>query len=300
MNSTVDNDIKKYTTFKIGGRAKALHLPKNKDEFLELLQSSEVQPIILGGGSNVLVSSIGVEEDVIITSKLVDFSFADNIVTVSCGTKAQKLSREAQLRGLSGFEFMIGIPGTLGGLVYMNAGAHNQSVSEHFVSAEIFDLETQKIITLNKDEMNFSYRHSVLREKSYVLLSAKFELKSEAQEKIDNIVQRNIDFRKQHQPSLAEPNAGSVFKNPQNDSAGRLLDLAGVKSLSSGGACVYEKHANFIINKNNATSEDVSQLMLNMRSLVQTKYNICLKPEIKFIGIKSEKEQRIWAELLSN
>ena len=300
MNCTAsENEIKKYTTFKIGANAKKIYVPTELVDFVELLKKLK-SPLILGAGSNILASSTEIDREVIVTTGLNKFDFVNNEVTVQCGVKAQRLSKEAMDRSLSGFEFMIGIPATVGGLLVMNAGAHNQTTSECFVSADVFDMKSKKIITLTKEQMNFSYRHSILSEKNYVLLSAKFELIQQDYEKIQNIVERNLEFRKKHQPSLAQPNAGSVFKNPPNDSAGRLLDLAGVKSLTCGGACVYEKHANFIINQNNATSEDVSQLMLNMRNLVKNKYNICLKPEVKFVGIKTKKEQQIWQELLSN
>lgn len=299
MNYTNETEIKNYTTLKIGGEAKNLYLPVSVAEFVDQLKNLK-SPIIIGAGSNVLVSSLGVDEAVIITKNLNGFSFEENIITCECGLKAQTLSAEAKKHGLSGIEFMIGIPGTVGGLVAMNAGAHNQNVSQVFKEAQIFDVENKKIFTLKKDDMNFSYRHSILSEKKYVLLSAKFELTFDDKEKINELMQRNTEFRKKHQPSLAQPNAGSTFKNPENDSAGRLLDLAGVKSLSCGNACVFEKHANFIINQGNASSEDVSQLMLNMKNMVKNKYNISLKPEIKFIGKKSEKEQKIWEELLNN
>ena len=227
------------------------------------------------------------------------FNFSGNTIEAECGVMGISLAKEAQRRSLSGVEFMIGFPGTIGGNVYMNAGAHGQSTADCFVSCEAFDKETGKIITLTNKELEFGYRKSILSEKNYILISAKFELKPKEQTQIDDIMTRNIEFRKTHQPSLAMPNAGSVFKNPEGDSAGRLLELAGVKTLTCGDAQVFEKHANFIINTNNATSEDISQLMFKMYNAVKEKYTIRLTPEIRFIGEKTAKEQEIWKELLS-
>ncbi len=309
-----ENELKKYTSFQVGGLAENVYFPGTKEELVKLLAEnapptpplprkgggSNASPIILGAASNVLISSSGVKEDVIITTGVKSFQITDNFVEAECGAKGQLLARETQKAGLSGFEFMIGFPGTVGGMIYMNAGAHNQNISDVFVSCDVFDMKTKKVLTLDKADLKFSYRRSVLGEKDYVLLSAKFELVKEEQEKIDDIIERNIEFRKQRQPSLAMPNAGSVFKNPEGDSAGRLLDLAGVKALSVGGAKVFDMHANFIVNFNNATSLDISQLMLNMYNMVREKYNIRLKPEIKFIGTKTEEEQKIWEELLNN
>ena len=292
-------EVKKYTTFKIGGDAEALHFPKTVEEFVDLLKAAK-NPLVLGNGSNVLVSSEGISGDVIFTTELCKIEINDGKIFAECGVKGQSLAKEAQVKSLSGFEFMIGIPGTIGGMVYMNAGAHNQQISDEFVSCCVYDVKAKKVITFKKDEMKFGYRNSVLRSGNYILLNAEFELKEDDQAKIDNIIERNIEFRKKHQPSLSMPNAGSVFKNPIGDSAGRLLDQAGVKSLSVGGAKVYEGHANFIINSADATSLDVSRLMLNMQNMVKNRYNIKLEPEVKYIGKKTKEEEQIWAELLSN
>ena len=292
-------ELKKYTTFKIGGEAKAVYFPKSIEEFVDLMKSIK-NPLIFGGGSNLLISTAGIEQEVIFTTSLCDIKINGTKIIAQCGVKGQTLAKEAQKASLTGFEFMIGIPGTIGGMIFMNAGAHNQQISNCFSSCKVFDLNKKEILTLSKEEMCFDYRCSVLKGGRFILLSAEFDLQKDEQEKIDNIVERNIEFRKKHQPSLSTPNAGSIFKNPMGDSAGRLLDQAGAKSLSVGGAKVYDGHANFIVNVDNATSTDVSQLMLNMYKMVKNKYNIELEPEVKYFGIKTKEEEKIWQELLNN
>ena len=290
-------EIKKHTTFKIGGIAKRVFFPKSVEAFINLLHELE-NPVILGACSNVLISDDGIEEDVILTTKMNNFSVENNRIYAECGVKVPMLAKTAEENSLSGMEFMIGFPGSIGGAVYMNASAHSQSISDTFVNCRIFDLEKKEIITLNKEEMKFGYRTSIMQSKQYVLLDANFELRIENKDEISSIMKRNLDFRKDRQPNLATPNAGSIFKNPANDSAGRLLEKAGVKGLKCGGASVWLGHANFIINDNNATSKDVSNLMNKMYNMVKTKYTIELIPEVRFIGKKSKEEVELWNMML--
>ncbi|MDD3236522.1 MAG: UDP-N-acetylmuramate dehydrogenase [Candidatus Gastranaerophilales bacterium] len=291
-----DYDIKLHTTFKIGGPAKNVYFPKTVQELVFLLKKNP-NSIVLGSCSNIIVSSDGVEEDVIITSKLSDFLFSGNSIKVSCGTRAPLLSKECLAQNLSGFEFMIGFPGSMGGMVNMNASAHSQAVSDKFVSAKVFDRNSKQILNLSKNDMMFDYRTSILAKKPYVLLEAVFDLQPKEKAEIEELMQRNLEFRKLHQPSLKLPNVGSIFKNPENDSAGRLLDLSGAKELSFGGAKVWENHANFIVNVSNATSHDIINLMYKMYSLVKEKYTIELKSEVKFIGKTDIEEDKLWQKL---
>jgi UDP-N-acetylmuramate dehydrogenase len=203
-------------------------------------------------------------------------------------------SQMAYNSSLSGFEFMIGFPGTIGGNVYMNAGAHGQNISDTCVEVCLYDTKSKEVIYIGKDKLAFGYRHSLLQDGRYILLSAEFELKKASQDEIKALMDRNLEFRKNIQPSLANPNAGSVFKNPENDSAGRLLDKAGVKSFDLPRARVWANHANFIVNKGDATSEDILTLMVMMYNAVKNQYTIELKPEIIFLGNKTEKEEELW------
>lgn len=297
IKSFENYELKKHTTFKIGGCAKKVWFPNTEEEFVYLLSTLK-EPIVLGGCSNVLVSSAGVDNDVILTTDLRDFSIDGNIITAQCGVKAPLLSQEAQKHGLSGFEFMIGFPGTVGGIVHMNASAHSQSVSDTCFSAKVFDADSKSVLNLSKTELAFKYRSSILDKKNYILLSAKFELKIDDKEQIQALMKRNLEFRKTKQPNLTTPNAGSTFKNPPNDSAGRLLELAGAKTLSIGGAKVWSGHANFVVNTGNAVSKDISHIMNKMYNMVKEKYTIELEPEVKFIGIRDKEEEELWNTML--
>lgn len=292
-------ELKKHTTLQIGGCGERVYFPETISELEEVLQK-EPEALVLGNGSDVLISSEGVKGAVIITTNLTGFKIEGTKVTADCGVKAPVLSRETAEKGLSGFEFMLGIPATIGGMVYMNASAHNQSVADVFKSCKVYDTENKRTIILNNDEMQFEYRKSVAAIKKYIILSAEFELKQSDKAQVQALMNRNLEFRKQKQPSLALPNAGSTFKNPENDSAGRLLEKAGVKSKIIGGAKVWENHANFIVNIGYATSYDVLKLMYKMYSEVKVRYTIELSPEIKFYGIANEEEKEIWETMTKN
>ena len=324
-----DFDIKNYTSFKIGGKIKKVYFPETIEEFVQILKD-EPNAFVSGNWSNTLLSSYGYIGSIISTSKLdgIEIKYksviADEVpqseqiaqqvrddglikndndlfakndkitVIAGAGAKGPKLAQIAAEKGLSGLEFMIGFPGSIGGEVFMNAGAHGQSISDNLVSAKVFD--GKNIITLTKEDMDFSYRHSICQERNYIVLEAEFELMPENPDKIKQKMAENLEFRKAHQPSLALPNCGSIFKNPDNNSAGKLLDECGVKGLQIGGAKVWENHANFIVNTENATSTDVLKLMLEMKNRVKDKFGIELIPEIKFLG-DNEDEVRLCEQL---
>ena len=297
MIECIENyDLKPHTTFKIGGLAKKVYFPKTKEEFVEVLNATE-NPIVLGGCSNVLISSKGISQPVIMTSKLDKYEFDNEFLTAQCGVKGGIISKEAQKLSFSGLEFMIGFPGWVGGMVYMNASAHNQAVSDIFIEGEVLDLQNKKILTLTRDDMKFSYRKSIMQIMPYVLVSAKFKLEKKEPGLINDLMERNLEFRKTRQPNLSEPNVGSIFRNPAGDSAGRLLDLIGAKNFKSGGAKIWHNHANFIVNTGNATSSDVLNLIKMCYDEIYKDYMIKLVPEIKYIGDMSEEEKNIWNEL---
>jgi len=286
-------EIKNYTTYKIGGLVKTVYLPETQAEFTELLREKN-NALVLGNCSNILFSSNGYQGEIILTTELKQFEIKGTHIFTSCGVKGPLLAQKAAEEGLSGFEFMIGFPGSIGGDIYMNAGAHGQNISDCIVQCCLFDKTTKEIVYKTKDELEFGYRKSILQNGRYILVHAEFELKKMPIEEIKALIDRNLEFRKSIQPSLSKPNAGSVFKNPENDSAGRLLDKAGVKSYDLPRARVWQNHANFIINKGDATSEDILTLMVMMHNAVKNQYTIELKPEIIFIGDKTEKEEELW------
>jgi len=288
-----DFEIKNLTTYKIGGKVKKVYLPESQAEFTELLREHE-DAIVLGSCSNILFSSNGFDGEIIITTELKQYEIRGTHVFASAGVKGPLVAQKTAEAGLSGFEFMIGFPGSIGGDICMNAGAHGQCISDYIVRCSLFDKETKEVVYKTKEEMDFSYRHSLLKSGRYILLHAEFDLKKGTPEEIKSLIERNLEFRKTVQPSLATPNAGSVFKNPENDSAGRLLDKAGVKTFDLPRARVWENHANFIVNKGDATSEDILTLMVMMYNAVKNQYTIELKPEIIFLGDKTEKEEELW------
>lgn len=292
-------DIKNETTFRIGGKVKKVAFPESIEEFVELLKSGKYK-YVLGNCSNVLFSSNDIDENIILTKYLDKFEIGNLTVKVQCGALGPKVAQACQKESLSGFEFLVGFPGSFGGMICMNASAHNQAIADSFLSARIYDLNSNKILNFTKEQMQFDYRKSILSSGNYVVLDAVFKLTKGNPETIDEIVNRNIEFRKKHQPSLQFGNAGSIFKNPKNDSAGRLLDLCSMKNEKVGGAIVFQNHANFILNVNNATSTDVLNLMQKMQSKVKEKYRIELMPEIKFIGGTETKETEIWKTITEN
>ena len=285
-------EIKDLTTFKVGGKVARLYLPKSQSELVYLLKTLD-DYILLGNCSNVLFSSQGYDGNVILTTGLKYYDIRGTLVIAECGVKGPLLSQKAAEAGLSGFEFMIGFPGTIGGEVCMNASAHGQAISDRLLRCCLFDKDTKEVVYKEKSEMGFSYRSSLLKSGRYVLLGAEFELTKGESTEIKALMDRNLENRQNVQPKLTHPNAGSVFKNPPNDSAGRLLEKAGAKSLKYNGAEVWEKHANFIVNEKNATSEDVLGLMLKMYTAVKEMFTIELVPEIVFAGNKTENEEEI-------
>lgn len=299
------NDIKFYNDFlltnfntlKIKSRAKLFFMPDNYGEMITLFKRyKDFNPVVIGNGSNILFSSKGVDEPVIYSGNINFISHLGNIIEVESGVKAQALAKYAYEKKLSGLEFLIGIPASVGGCVYMNAGAHGQTISDCLISAKLYDVENKKIITLKKDELNFSYRHSILKEKKYIFLSGKFELKKTNKEEIKALMDENLIFRKERQPSLALPNAGSVFKNPSDCefSAGALIDKCGFRGYRVGDCEVWENHCNFIINKGNATSTDYTNIVFDIYTKVKEKFNIELVPEIIYIGKMTRGEEEKW------
>lgn len=284
-------EVKNLTTFKIGGNIARAYFPTNIDEFVEVL-ALEPDALVFGNLSNTLVSTEGYDGAVILTTKMSEITFEDNNVKAHCGVKGPLLSKKAAEKGLSGLEFMIGFPGSVGGEVCMNASAHGQALCDCLKTVTLFSKDCG-VFVLSNEEMKFDYRTSICHSEPFVVLSAEFKLMPKKQEEIEQKMSENLAFRKSHQPSLTLPNCGSVFKNPEGHSAGRLLDEVGAKSLSVGGSRVWENHANFIVNDKGGTSEDVLKLMFEMYSMVKDKFNIELEPEVRFLGGNNENEVKL-------
>ena len=285
-------EIKNLTTFKIGGKISEVFFPESVEEFVQILEQNGNLPVF-GNLSNTLISNDGFDGKIALTTKMNSIQIEGSKVVADCGVKGPKLSQEVCKAGLSGLEFMIGFPGSIGGEVFMNASANGQCISDKLTYVTCYSSE-KGIVKYSKDDMEFEYRKSRCKRDKLIVLQAEFQLDTKPKEEIQRQMDENLAFRKSHQPSLALPNCGSIFKNPQGDSAGRLLDSVGAKDLKIGGARVWENHANFIVNDNNGTSSDILELMFEMYTKVKKSYNIELEPEIIFLGGLNKKENEIW------
>lgn len=287
-NISISEPLSRFTTFRIGGPADYYLEPKDRDDLMKLikyLKEINYPYIIIGNGSNILISDDGIRGAAI----NLEFGFTKievmkNKVFAEAGIRLSKLVDVCIEHSLVGIENLAGIPGTLGGAILMNAGAYGGEISDYIKVVEV--LEGTEIKFLKKEECGFSYRKSNLEGK--IILSAEFELpfgdKTKAKERRKELLLK----RNQSQP-VELPNAGSIFKNPSGDYAARLIEQAGLKGLTIGGAKVSEKHANFIVNFNNAAANDVLELMKVIQQTVFQKFGIMLEPEIKMIGFDKDR-----------
>lgn len=277
-----------HTTFKIGGKADVFVLPCSFDAFcisLKAAKENGVPYFILGRGSNILVSDDGIEGAVISTAALDKVEVFDNCIKCNAGTKLVSVCNTALENSLCGLEFAYGIPGSIGGALYMNAGAYGGEMKDVVSSAKCIDKDGN-IIELSVEDMNLSYRNSVFKSNGFVILEVTLNLKkgdkNEIRFKMDDLISR----RKSKQP-LEYPSAGSTFKRPEGNFAGTLIEKCGLKGTGVGGAFVSKKHAGFVINKENATAKDVLLLVDKIRDTVFEKEKIKLEPEIIFVGRKN-------------
>ena len=281
----MNEPLKKHTTYGIGGPADLMISPNSKQDLIkviEIINENKIQLTILGSGSNVLVSDDGIRGVVIsLKNSLKQIEVADNILYAECGTMLGKIVKYAVKNHLIGLENLNGVPGTLGGALIMNAGAWGGEISENLVHVELINSKSE-VKKIQKKDLNFSYRQSSF-DKDDILLSAKFNLKKADK----NIIKENFmeaqSGRKKSQP-LNKRSAGSLFKNPKNISAGKLLDDAGLKGFSIGDAKISDKHANFFINDGNASSNDMLMLIKKAHQEVKDRFNVNLSLEVKLLG----------------
>ena len=274
-----------YTTYKVGGNALALVYPNDVEDLIKLinyLKENKIKFKILGNGSNLIFSDETYEGVLIKLSEFNNLEINDTVVTVGSGYNLVKLSLKTARMGLSGLEFAAGIPGTIGGAVFMNAGAYKMDMS--YIVSEVKVLTPDMTVkTLYNKDLDFHYRSSFLQKnKDYICLEAKLVLKHGDVNKIMEVIADRKQRRLLTQP-LEYPSAGSVFRNPENDYAGRLIEELGYKGKNIGGAYVSEKHANFIINKDHATASDVRNLINEIKEKVKEKYGIELIVEQEFV-----------------
>jgi UDP-N-acetylmuramate dehydrogenase len=275
-----------YTTWKIGGPADALVIPATKDKLVEtvkLLNSYRVPWLVIGRGSNLLVGDKGFRGVVIkMNEALESISFEGKQVYAGAACSFVKLARLAAKEGLTGLEFAGGIPGSVGGAVYMNAGAHGSDVSRILKQAEIL-LPSGDLIMMQREDLHYAYRHSLLQNSPGIVTEAVFELSCGDRKEIAGAMAAYRESRVRTQP-LQFACAGSVFRNPENGHAAKLIEAAGLKGQRVGGAEVSIKHANFIVNIGQATAQDVLTLIAQIQSTVKQQFGISLVPEVLVVG----------------
>lgn len=290
-----------FTTYRIGGPLQEAYQPASEADMLAVLRMvhESGKPLtVLGWGGNTIIASAGISGVTLITRKL-DWvePKSDTRLAFGAGVHLAKASHEALKRGLTGGEYMIGIPGTIGGAVRMNAGALGQETADITRSVNLFNLETGQPETWGPEQLQFSYRKSAIDPARHIVLSAELEFKPGDPETIQELMEGSVSFRKTHHPK--EPNGGSVFKNPSKEMpAGRLIEeLGGKGQWREGGVMVSPLHGNFIINVDNGTSTDVLRLMTRMKHEIKMHYGLDVHPENLFIGDATDEEQILWREL---
>jgi len=278
--------LSQLTTWKIGGPAEAAYWPQTREDLSIVWQRAQKAKIpvwLIGQGSNLLLPDEGLPGVTIVTTALRSIEWGDYTVQVDAGYSLARLAQEAGQRGFSGLEFARGIPGSVGGAVMMNAGAHGGTMAPHImnVTALWADGTVKKV---EKAELQFAYRFCSLRGQAWVV-AAELMFSPGNRQTILHEMKEHLRSRALNQP-LEMPSAGSVFKNPPGDSAGRLIEAAGWKGRSMGGAEVSSKHANFIVNTGNATAKDVLALIEEIQRDVQLKFGLTLVTEVAYLQQK--------------
>ena len=279
-----DEPMAKHTSFRIGGPAEVMAFPKNKEELAALLKTSTILdciPAILGAGTNILAPDRGVEGLVICLKDCMGgMEQLDEVhIRVAAGVTMTRAAVFAAGLGLSGLEFAHGIPGTVGGGVYMNAGAYGGEICQVCQSVEVLCADGN-VRNYTNQEMGFSYRHSILEEQKDIVLSAVFVLEKKPVEEIRGRMRELMEKRSASQP-LDLPSAGSAFKRPVGGYAAALIDQAGLKGFRIGDAAISEKHAGFAVNLGNATAEDMQALLRQVSEIVYKNSGIRLEPEVR-------------------
>jgi UDP-N-acetylmuramate dehydrogenase len=274
--------LRAHTSFKIGGPAQFFARPLVTRHLQDLVLSAKKNRIpvfVIGAGSNVLISDRGIQGLVIKFNSpfFSRFSLDGERIWAGCGLRLAELIQQAKESDLSGVEFLSGIPGTLGGAAVMNAGAWGKCIGDLIEVVEVMDSKG-KINILHKSDLEFKYRESTLSK--YFVLSVCLKLTKNKKERIQENIGKFMGNRLKSQ-DLSLPNAGCVFKNPDGGSAGRLIDMCGLKGRRIGGARISDRHANFILNEKNACANDILELMKLVKKEVRNKFNIKLEPEIK-------------------
>lgn len=281
-----DFPLSRVTSFHIGGNADLAVYPADAEAFayaLDAVVQAGVPYTVIGNGSNTLVRDGGFRGVVFVTTDMRRVTIDGTRLTGGCGVLLGSVGTNASRAGLAGAEFANGIPGTLGGAVYMNAGAYGGQLADIVCETVCYDLDAKQVLHLDNAAQHFGYRHSVFMEKNYIILSATLQLTKDEPDAIRARMNDYLARRREKQP-LEYPSAGSVFKRPEGHFAGKLIEDAGLKGLRVGGAEVSSKHAGFIINVGGATARDVLELIERIREKVYAMSGVTLECEIRTIG----------------
>lgn len=279
--------LSKHTTFRVGGPAKHFVIPNSKESLvktMELIKSESLKFKVIGRGSNLLPSDALFDGVVIKCDKGLDYILIeDTIVTVGSGVSTIILANQVAKENLSGLEFLSGVPGSIGGAVYMNAGAYNKEIQHILIKALILD-ENGRLVWKNNEEFEFMYRTSIMqKQREWILVEAVLELEHGDAEEIKELMQNRKERRMQSQPTNM-PSAGSTFRNPVPHYSWKLIEDAGLRGHRIGGAEVSQKHANFIVNASNATATDIYELICYVQQVVFEKYGVELHPEVEMFN----------------
>ena len=277
--------MSKHTTFRIGGNADMFVSPEidKVSQIISLAKECQVPVTIIGNGSNLLVGDKGIRGLVLSFGKGADgIEVEGTKIKAGAGALLSKIAAEAVRNSLAGFEFAAGIPGSFGGAVVMNAGAYGGELKDVLKEAKVLTQDGE-VITLSAEELDLSYRHSCVPERGYIVLEGVIELAQGDEKQIREIMADYRNRRIEKQP-LEYPSAGSTFKRPEGYFAGKLIQDADLRGYTVGGAQVSEKHCGFVINKGDATADDVITLIQNVKQIVYDKFQVEMEPEVKMIG----------------
>ena len=287
-NIKLDEPMSKHTSFKTGGNAEFYILVDNENQIKSLLDYSKQNNIdlyIIGNGSNLLVSDKGIK-GIVAKISFEGLSITENedniIVEAGAGVKVMVLAQILKKKGITGFEELSGFPGTIGGANYMNAGAYGKEMKDVIIETKTLNKETGNIENLRNEEQEFTYRGSIFKNKKYIILQTKLRLKKGNTEEIEKKMNEYLMQRKEKQP-LEYPSAGSTFKRGDGFITAKLIDECGLKGYQIGGAQISEKHAGFIINKDNATTKDILDLIEYTKKKVFEKFGVQIEEEIEII-----------------
>ncbi|MBR0600343.1 UDP-N-acetylmuramate dehydrogenase [Sinanaerobacter chloroacetimidivorans] len=283
----MDAPMKEYTSFKAGGNAALLIEPQDKEQLayaIKVLSENQADYFIMGNGTNLLIKDSGYSGAILkIGAGFASIHVDGTQVEAGAGALLSAVAKEALEASLTGFEFAAGIPGSIGGAAFMNAGAYDGEFSQIIESAEVISREDGRVITLNKEEMNLSYRHSIFQETGDIIVKVKLSLERGDKIKIKEKM-KELSARRMEKQPLSFPSAGSFFKRPKGHFAGKLIHDAGLRGLTLGGAQVSPLHAGFIINTGDATAADIIDLMEVVKHTVFDSSGVMLEPEVRIIG----------------